>query len=60
MKAGVSWYRTLFNLDFPKMSDVPLGISITDDKLKNYRAYIYVNVWLISQYTNNLGPQNLF
>ena len=60
VKAGVSWYRTSFDLNFPEMSDVPLGISITDDKLKNYRAYIYVNGWLVGQYINNLGPQKLF
>lgn len=60
LSAGVSWYRTTFKLDFPKMSDVPLGLSISDDASKNYRAYIYVNGWLVGQYINNLGPQHLF
>jgi beta-galactosidase GanA len=57
---GISWYRTSFDLDFPAMSDVPIGLSINDDASKNYRAYIYVNGWLVGQYINNLGPQHLF
>lgn len=57
---GVSWYRTSFNLDFPTMSDVPLGLNISDSAVKNYRAYIYINGWLVGQYINNLGPQHLF
>ncbi|UJF34804.1 beta-galactosidase [Paenibacillus hexagrammi] len=57
---GVAWYRTSFDLNFPTMSDVPLGLNISDSDSKNYRAYIYVNGWLVGQYINNLGPQHLF
>ncbi|NOV03706.1 beta-galactosidase [Paenibacillus planticolens] len=57
---GVAWYRTSFNLNFPTMSDVPLGLNISDSATKNYRSYIYVNGWLVGQYINNLGPQHLF
>ncbi|MBP1966677.1 beta-galactosidase [Paenibacillus aceris] len=57
---GVAWYRTSFNLNFPMMSDVPLGLNISDSASKNYRSYIYVNGWLVGQYINNLGPQHLF
>lgn len=60
LPAGVAWYRTSFDLNFPKMSDVPLGLSINDSASKNYRAYIYVNGWLVGQYINNLGPEHLF
>ncbi|URZ09288.1 beta-galactosidase [Clostridium felsineum] len=59
-EAGVYWYRTSFKLNFPKMSDVPMGLSVNDDKTKNYRAYIYINGWLVGQYINNLGPQTVF
>jgi uncharacterized protein YjdB len=60
LPAGVAWYRTSFDLDFPTMSDIPLGLNISDTASKNYRAYIYVNGWLLGQYINNLGPQHLF
>ncbi|MFD9817962.1 beta-galactosidase [Streptomyces violascens] len=58
--AGVSWYRTAFDLDLPQGQDVPLGLTISDDKAKHYRALVYVNGWMTGLYVNALGPQKSF
>jgi beta-galactosidase GanA len=59
-KPGVGWYRTTFGLDLPDGQDVSLGIKISDDLTRNYRALIYVNGWLMGQYVNDIGPQRVF
>ncbi|GGU22761.1 beta-galactosidase [Streptomyces violascens] len=58
--AGVSWYRAAFDLDLPQGQDVPLGLTISDDKAKHYRALVYVNGWMTGLYVNALGPQKSF
>lgn len=62
--AGVGWYKTSFDLNFPKNYDVPISLKIDDNTFgKNgakYRAYIYINGWMYGQYINNVGPQNEF
>ncbi|MFD7017054.1 beta-galactosidase [Streptomyces sp. NPDC059928] len=58
--AGVSWYRTGFDLDLPQGQDVPLGLTFSDDKTKHYRALVYVNGWMTGLYVNALGPQTSF
>ncbi|MFI6055206.1 beta-galactosidase [Streptomyces violascens] len=58
--AGVTWYRTGFDLDLPQGQDVPLGLTISDDKAKHYRALVYVNGWMTGLYVNALGPQKSF
>jgi len=57
---GVGWYRTGFDLNLPSGTDVPIGLRITDDKARHYRALIYLNGWLLGRYINDLGPQTLF
>ncbi|MBV8931118.1 MAG: beta-galactosidase [Kutzneria sp.] len=57
---GTSWYRTTFDLHLPPGQDVPLGIRLTDDPTRHYRALIYVNGWLIGRYINDVGPQRSF
>ncbi|WP_406071081.1 beta-galactosidase [Streptomyces sp. NBC_01020] len=57
---GVSWYRTGFDLRLPKDQDVPMGLTFSDDKAKNYRALVYVNGWMVGLYINDLGPQTSF
>ncbi len=58
--AGVAWYRTTVDLDLPKGQDTSLGLTITDDPSKKYRAELYVNGWMIGYYVNYLGPQHSF
>ncbi|MDT8912671.1 beta-galactosidase [Amycolatopsis sp. PS_44_ISF1] len=57
---GVSWYRTTANLDLPHGQDTSLGLTITDDPGRQYRALLFVNGWQLGQYVNYLGPQHSF
>ena len=47
LPADVAWYRTVFNLYLPKDTDVPLGLKITDDPARHYRALIFLNGWMM-------------
>jgi Beta-galactosidase jelly roll domain len=58
--AGRAWYRTAFKLNLPAGQDVPIGIRISDDPSRHYRALIYVNGWLIGRYINDTGPETSF
>ncbi|KAK0470339.1 glycoside hydrolase family 35 protein [Desarmillaria tabescens] len=44
-KAGVAVYRTTFDLDIPRLSDVPLAFDFELDYVNPYRLLIYVNGW---------------
>ncbi|MEY9966197.1 beta-galactosidase GanA [Streptacidiphilus sp. MAP12-16] len=57
---GVSWYRTTATLNLPKGQDTSVGIRITDDSTRHYRALIYVNGWQLGRYVNDVGPQHDF
>ncbi|WP_370962954.1 beta-galactosidase [Amycolatopsis sp. cg9] len=57
---GVSWYRTTADLDLPRGQDTSLGLTITDDPARQYRALIFVNGWQLGQYVDYLGPQHSF
>ena len=57
---GVSWYRTNVALDLPKGNDTSLGLTISDDPSRQYRALIYVNGWQVGDYVNYRGPQHSF
>jgi beta-galactosidase GanA len=60
LPAGIGWYRTEFNLHLPAHSDVPLGLKITDNPARHYRALIFLNGWMLGIYANDLGPQRIF
>lgn len=57
---GVSWYQTDVTLKLPKGQDTSLGLTITDDATRQYRAEIFVNGWQMGNYVNYLGPQHSF
>jgi hypothetical protein len=59
-RPGVAWYRTSFRLRVPHDVDPSLGLTITDDPSKAYRALIFVNGWNLGQYVNGVGPQTTF
>jgi hypothetical protein len=40
--------------------DASLGLTISDDPSKSYRAQIFLNGWNLGQYVNNVGPQHTF
>ena len=48
----------MFDLHLPKETDVPLGLKITDDPVRRYRALIFLNGWMMGIYANELGPQH--
>jgi beta-galactosidase GanA len=61
---GIGWYRTSFSLNLPARSYVPVDVQIGGPGpgagTADYRAFIYVNGWLIGRYVNNVGPQHQF
>jgi hypothetical protein len=57
---GVSWYRTNVALDLPKGQDSSLGLTISDDPSRQYRALLFVNGWQVGDYVNYKGPQHSF
>jgi beta-galactosidase GanA len=60
LPSGDGWYRSTFDLNLPAGTDVPIGLKITDDTTRAYRAEIFVNGWLVGLYANDLGPQHVF
>ena len=62
--AGIGWYRTDFSLHLPANSYVPIDVQVGGPGpgagTADYRAFIYVNGWLIGRYVNNAGPQHQF
>ena len=59
-QAGVGFYVTSFELDFPHGYDIPLSFDFANSTASNYRAQIYVNGWQFGKYINNIGPQTGF
>ncbi|HEY1515257.1 MAG TPA: beta-galactosidase [Solirubrobacteraceae bacterium] len=63
---GIGWYRTTFDLGLPRQSYVPVALQIGGAASgpgttgADYRAFVFVNGWLIGQYDNTLGPQHQF
>jgi beta-galactosidase GanA len=66
LPAGVGWYRTSFTLHQGSDGYHPLAVQIGDNVVGggaagvDYRAFIYVNGYLMGQYDNVLGPQHRF
>ena len=61
---GIGWYRTGFNLNLPQRGYTPIAVQIggagPGAGTADYRAFIFVNGWLIGRYVNNMGPQHQF
>jgi hypothetical protein len=60
LPAGIGWYRTEFSLHLPPRKDVPIGLKMSDDPARHYRALIFLNGWMLGIYANDLGPQHIF
>ncbi|KAJ7692256.1 putative beta-galactosidase [Mycena rosella] len=56
-KAGVTAYRTTFDLDLPAAADIPLAFDFALDSVAPYRTLIYVNGWQFGRFLSSLGPQ---
>ena len=59
-RPGVAWYRTTFRLHVPPGTDASVGLTISDDPSKAYRAQIFLNGWNVGQYACGVGPQSTF
>jgi hypothetical protein len=59
-RPGVSWDRSAFPLNVPAGVDASLGLTISDQASKSYRAQIFLNGWNVGQYVNGVGPQSTF
>ncbi|EGO25493.1 glycoside hydrolase family 35 protein [Serpula lacrymans var. lacrymans S7.9] len=59
--AGVSFYRTTFELDIPSGVDYPMAIVTTNMTTNPYfRSQFYVNGYQFGKYVNSVGPQQAF
>ncbi|PSS38122.1 hypothetical protein PHLCEN_2v29 [Hermanssonia centrifuga] len=61
-KAGVSVYRTSFELNVPPGVDTSLALQFTRSPASDseYRSLIYVNGWQFGKFISNFGPQTIF
>jgi beta-galactosidase GanA len=66
LPAGVGWYRTSFTLDQGSSGYQPTAVQVGQNVVGggsggvDYRAFIFVNGYLMGQYDNVLGPQHRF
>jgi len=59
--AGVGFFVTTFNLNVPSGTDVPISFNFVDSSSNQpYRAYLFVNGWMMGKRVGNLGPQTKF
>jgi beta-galactosidase GanA len=59
--AGVSMFRTTFNLDIPAGVDYPISIVVTNSTTNpHFRSQFYVNGYQFGKYVNHIGPQKSF
>ncbi|KAL1724445.1 glycoside hydrolase family 35 protein [Schizophyllum commune] len=58
--AGVTAYRTTFDLNLPKDADIPLAFDFSLDSENPYRTLIFVNGWQFGRFLSSLGPQESY
>ncbi|KAL1751658.1 glycoside hydrolase family 35 protein [Schizophyllum commune] len=58
--AGVGFFVTTFDLDLPEGYDIPLSFEFEEALGLPYRAYLFVNGWMMGKRIGNLGPQAKF
>ncbi|PPQ64156.1 hypothetical protein CVT24_008791 [Panaeolus cyanescens] len=58
--AGVGFFVTTFKLDIPKGLDVMLSFTFQEPFGQPYRAFLFVNGWMMGKRVGNLGPQSKF
>ncbi|KAG6827509.1 hypothetical protein H0H92_011481 [Tricholoma furcatifolium] len=59
-EAGVGFFVTTFNLAIPKGFDVPMSFTFQEPLGQPYRAFFFVNGWMMGKRVGNLGPQSKF
>ncbi|KAF8879099.1 glycoside hydrolase family 35 protein [Gymnopilus junonius] len=58
--AGVGFFVTTFELNIPKGLDVMLSFTFDEPLGQPYRAFLFVNGWMMGKRVGNLGPQAKF
>ena len=58
--AGITAYRTTFNLDLPEGTDIQIALKLELNPSVNYRSLIYINGWQFGRFHSNEGPQDTF
>ncbi|KAJ3509470.1 hypothetical protein NLJ89_g5205 [Agrocybe chaxingu] len=58
--AGVGFFVTTFKLDIPNELDVMLSFTFEEPFGQPYRAFLFVNGWMMGKRVANLGPQDKF
>jgi len=58
--AGVTWYRAHVALHVSLPPESFAALRVADTRRSNYRAFIYVNGWLVGQYRSDPGFTHLF
>lgn len=53
-RAGLGFFVTTFDLDIPTGTDIPMSFTFEDD-MQPYRAYLFVNGWMMGKRVGNLG-----
>ena len=53
--AGVGFFVTTFDLDLPEGYDIPLSFEFEEPLGLPYRAYLFVNGWMMGKRVGNLG-----
>ncbi|KAF9046172.1 glycoside hydrolase family 35 protein [Panaeolus papilionaceus] len=58
--AGIGFFVTTFRLDIPQGLDVMLSFTFQEPFGQPYRAFLFVNGWMMGKRVGNLGPQSKF
>ncbi|KAJ6612834.1 glycoside hydrolase family 35 protein [Mycena sp. CBHHK59/15] len=58
--AGVGFFVTTFELDIVDFLDVHMSFTFDDPLGPAYRAFLFVNGWMMGKRVGNLGPQAKF
>ncbi|KAJ7612991.1 glycoside hydrolase family 35 protein [Roridomyces roridus] len=58
--AGVGFFVTTFDLDIPTGVDAFMSFTFEEPLGQDYRAYLFVNGWMMGKRVGNLGPQAKF
>ena len=64
-RAGVTWYRSDFTLNFPAGQDVMLRLNVHSKRFNkgrqdDARTVMFINGWNVGTWVGNVGPQKSF
>ncbi|KAF5348545.1 hypothetical protein D9756_009580 [Leucocoprinus leucothites] len=59
-QAGVGFFVTTFDLNVPRDIDAMMSFTFGEPFGQPYRAYLFVNGWMMGKRVGNLGPQSKF